>query len=158
MLKILNLKDEPEHLSTLAEWHQQQWSSLNPGETIDMRIIRMQDYLNNDFIPTTFIATFIAKQDVLIGSAAIVENDMEILSELSPWLASVFIAPPYRKKGFGTKLVLHVMQQARLHGIEKLYLYTPDDEDFYKGLGWVTLSHETYHGQQVTVMSTDLIK
>lgn len=152
MLTLLNLKDEPEYLTTLAGWHQQEWAALNPGETLDMRISRMQTYLNNDFIPTTYII----KQEVLIGSAAITSNDMGSHSELSPWLASVFVAPEYRQRGIGKKLVLHVMQQARINGTDKIYLYTPGNEHFYKNLGWVTLNSEIYHGQQVDVMYTNL--
>ena len=152
MLKILNLTDEPKHLVTLANWHQQEWANLNPGETLDMRITKMQKYLNSDFIPSTYIAI----SDSLTGSAAIIENDMETQSALSPWLASVFVTPGYRQTGIGSKLVLHVMEQARLNGVTKLYLYTPNNESFYKKLGWVTLKLETYHGQQVTVMHADL--
>lgn len=152
MLIILNLTDEPKHLVTLARWHQQEWASLNPGETLDMRIAKMQDYLNNDFIPSTYVA----KDDSLAGSAAILENDMETQSALSPWLASVFVTPDYRQAGIGSRLVLHVMEQARLNHITKLYLYTPNNENFYKKLGWVTLKLEIYHGQQVTVMYADL--
>ena len=38
---------------------------------------------------------------------------MDTRKELSPWLASVFVAPEFRKWGIGSKLVLHVMEQAR---------------------------------------------
>ena len=147
-LKILNLKDEPEHLATLADWHQREWSCLNPGEDITMRIERMQSFLNNEFIPSTYIA----KQDELLGSAAIVSNDKDTRPQLSPWLASVFVAENHRAMGIGSKLILHVMAQAKREGIKTLYLFTPDNENFYKKLGWKNLADERYHGQQVSVM------
>jgi GNAT superfamily N-acetyltransferase len=99
------LKDEPENLLTLASWHQDEWSYLNPGEDLFSRISRMQQFLNEDFIPSTFIA----KDKVLLGSAAIVLQDMKTEPQLTPWLASVFIRPEFRRQGIGRQLVLHVM-------------------------------------------------
>lgn len=135
-------------MEQLAKWHHKEWSYLNPGTDIESRITKMQLHLNNDMIPVTYIAL----GDQLLGSAAIVPNDMKTKPELSPWLASVFIAQEYRNKGIGTKLVLHVMQQAKENAIKTLYLFTPDKAAFYKKLGWVIISKEQYHGHEVTIM------
>lgn len=152
MLKIFNLKDAPQHLEMLAQWHHEQWSNLNPGETLEQRILRMQPYLHYGLIPTTFIAV----EDQLLGSAALVENDMETKPQLSPWLASVFVAPPYRHKGIGSQLVSYAMSQAKSGGIRTLYLFTPDMEKFYYKLGWRLISHEKYQGHDVSIMAVDL--
>lgn len=152
MIKIINLKDEPENLSTLASWHQQEWSYLNPGEDLSARILRMQPHLSDDLIPSTFIA----KGDALLGSAAIVDQDMKIKPQLKPWLASVFVRPEYRKQGIGRKLVLHVMAQAQTAGIGRLYLYTPDKTGFYSKLGWSILEQCQYHNHEVIVMQVNL--
>jgi len=152
MLKIHNLKNTPEHLTTLAQWHQKEWSYLNPGESIEQRITRMQHYLNDNFIPSTYIA----KDTGLLGSAAIVEKDMETTPQLSPWLASVFVAPAHRQNSVATKLILHIVTQAKNKGIQTLYLYTPDKTDFYQKLGWKNLSTVQYHGHQVTIMQLAL--
>ncbi len=127
MIKILNLKDEPDCLETLATWHQSEWSYLYPGESVKDRINRMRAYLNSNFIPSTFIA----KDNALSGSCAIIEHDMETRLSLTPWLASVFVAPEYRQQGIGSKLVLHAMAQAKKEGISTLYLFTPDNKTFY---------------------------
>jgi N-acetylglutamate synthase-like GNAT family acetyltransferase len=154
MIEIINLKDEPVNLATLAAWHQQEWSSFNPGESIEERILRMQPYLNEDFIPSTFIA----KDNGLSGSAAIVSQDMETSPQLSPWLASVYVPPEKRGRGIGTKLVLHVMAQAKREGIKTLYLFTPDRQGFYLNLGWSIKNVEQYQKQEVTIMQVDLDK
>ncbi|NOU14214.1 MAG: GNAT family N-acetyltransferase, partial [Methylococcaceae bacterium] len=72
-MQILNIIDEPEHIPTLAEWHHKEWSYLNPEGSIQKRIEKMQSYLADGLIPSTFIA----KATVLLGSAAIVELDMD---------------------------------------------------------------------------------
>jgi N-acetylglutamate synthase-like GNAT family acetyltransferase len=152
MIKISNLKDEPENLVTLASWHQDEWSHLNPGEDLTARIARMQDHLNDELIPSTFIA----KSDVLLGSAAIVYKDMETEPQLTPWLASVFVRTEYRKQGIGHQLVRHVMTQAQTAGIDRLYLYTPDQAGFYSKLGWSILEKRQHLDLDVTIMQVKL--
>ena len=152
MIEILNLKDEPDCLETLATWHHSEWSYLYPDESVKDRINRMQTYLNTNFIPSTFIA----KDNALSGSCAIIEHDMETRPQLTPWLASVFVAPEYRQQGIGSKLVLHAMTQAKKEGISTLYLFTPDNKTFYLKLGWTIMCTEKYHGHQVTVMQAIL--
>ncbi|MGY8814065.1 MAG: GNAT family N-acetyltransferase, partial [Gammaproteobacteria bacterium] len=77
---------------------------------------------------------------------------MQSRLELSPWLAGVFVAPQCRNLGIGSQLVRHVMQEACDAEIKKLYLFTPDQEQFYEKLGWTTFSREEYQGTPVTVM------
>ncbi len=148
-MSIFNLTKEPEHIPTLAEWHHAEWSYLNPGGSVQLRIEKMQTYLGNELIPTTYIYK---QKKALAGSASIVKHDMQSRLELSPWLASVFIAPQFRNLGIGSELVRHVMQMTREAGIKKLYLFTPDQEQFYEKFGWTTLSREEYHDTPVTVM------
>ena len=152
MITILDLRQEPQHLKTLAQWHHNEWAHYNPGENLQQRIERMQTYLNDAFIPSTFIA----KDNKLVGSAAIVAHDMETRPELSPWLASVYIEPESRCRGTGTQLVQHVMEKAKNCGIKTLYLFTPDKEVFYEKLGWEIICKEPYHGYPVSIMRVRL--
>ena len=146
---IVNLKKAPEHLETIAQWHQAEWSHLNPGETLEQRKIRMRAYLSEAFIPSMFIAL---EKDRLLGTAAIVEHDMDSHQELSPWLASVYVDKRYRRQGIGSMLVQHVLQQAANQHIEKIFLFTPDQRAFYQQLGWSFFLQEQYHGEQVSLM------
>ena len=152
MFTIKNLKDAPGYLTQLARWHQSEWSHLNPGETLEQRIEKMQRYLNNHFIPSTFIA----EDDTILGSAAIIQNDMETRTELSPWLASVYVSTENRNRGIGTKLVRHIMSCAKDESYDTLYLFTADRQKFYEGLGWSVFDTEYYHGQQVSLMQVNL--
>lgn len=152
-MTIINLSQEPYHIPTLAKWHQAEWSDLNPGQTLEHRIERMQAYLSDKFVPSTFIYKHEGR---LAGSAAIIESDMDTRPELTPWLASVYVAPEFRRQGIGSKLVEHVMRQAKAAGIAKLYLFTPDQADFYKKLGWTAMGEETYRACPVTVMQVAL--
>ncbi|MCK9606748.1 MAG: GNAT family N-acetyltransferase [Methylomonas sp.] len=152
-MNIIDLSHQPEHIPTLAAWHHRQWRHLNPGGTLEERIDGMQGYLSKRLVPSTFICKCNGQ---LAGSAAIVASDMDTRPTLTPWLASVFVAPPFRNRGIGGRLVEHAMLQARLGGIETLYLFTPDQAAFYQKLGWQILSEENYRGIAVTVMQIHL--
>ena len=153
VVSIVDLASESLHLPTLAAWHHAQWLDLNPGDTLESRITRMQAYLGPDLIPSTFVYKVGQKT---AGSAALVACDMETRPELSPWLASVFVAPEFRRQGIGAALVRHVMAQAKQANFERVYLFTPDRSDFYRKLGWRNLFTESYRGHFVTVMAVEL--
>jgi N-acetylglutamate synthase-like GNAT family acetyltransferase len=151
-MKIIDISEYIQALPMIAAWHHSEWSDYNPGQTIEMRMEQMQEYLCDDLIPSMFVAM----DDHVIGTAALVEHDMETHRELSPWLASVYVDVPSRRKGVASMLVQNVMQQAKHAGIANLYLFTPDRQDLYRRLGWQELSNEIYRGHQVTIMSIDI--
>ena len=151
-MKIVNLKEVPHHLGTLAGWHHEEWGNFKPNKTLAERIEQMKSHLLPEFIPTTFIAA----NHELFGSASIIEHDMDTRKELTPWLAGVYVVPEFRRQGIGSALVLHIMEQARENKIEKLYLFTPDRDAFYARLGWKTFERTSYLGYAVTIMYVDL--
>jgi len=152
-MTIINLSKQPHHIPTLANWHHAEWAYLNPGGTLEQRIDKMQGYLGDELVPSTYVYKQAGR---LAGSAAIIHSDMDSRPELAPWLASVYVAPEFRRQGIGSKLVEHVMSQARAGGVVRLYLFTPDRADFYTKLGWTTMAEEKYRGQLVTLMSVAL--
>ncbi len=153
-MRIEYLADYPEHLPQLAEWHHAEWSKYNPGDTVEKRVERMQEHLGKRQIPTTFVAL---EGDALMGSACILAQDMhDGCTDLTPWLASVYVSPDFRKRGVGSALVTRVEQEARDIGITTLYLYTPDRESLYARLGWAVRERREYMGGPVVVMEKEL--
>lgn len=148
-MQIFNLKDQPLHMLALASWHHQQWAALNPGQSLQQRIDNMQAYFSDTLIPSTFIAV---NGDTLLGSAALIECDMDTHPEWSPWLASVFVAPAFRRQGVATKLIAHCLQQLHAAAIPEVYLFTPDQADFYQARGWQVCAQEDYRQHEVCIM------
>jgi len=148
-MKIINLADAPAYLQTLAAWHHEEWRALNPGQTLEQRMQKMQAHLEGDFIPSTYLAV----DGQLLGSAAIVESDMDNRKDLSPWLASVYVDKQYRQQGIGSRLIRYIVDMAKHKEIKKLYLFTPDQEYFYQRLGWQVLEKTRYRGVEVTILN-----
>jgi N-acetylglutamate synthase-like GNAT family acetyltransferase len=150
-VKAVNLKLAPDSIDIIAQWQHDEWSMVSP-KTLQDRKDRLRSHLSEDLVPSTYILI----DNDIIGSAAIIVSDMLTRPDLTPWLASVVVSPQHRGKGAGGKLVLHVMEKAAEAGIKELYLYTPDQENFYKKLGWQTVNKALYRDQDVIIMKAQL--
>lgn len=140
------------HIAQLAHWHHAEWSHLNPGQSLSARTAKLQLALA-DGLPQFFVAE---QGNCLLGSAALVECDMDTHAHWHPWLASVYVEASRRGMGTGAALVRHTMNHAQQLGFKRLYLFTPDAAAFYHRLGWHVLQQETYRGSPVTVMTCAL--
>src|SRR5204863_6489616 len=92
-MQIDYLADRPEFIPTLARWHFQEWAYLRSGDSVEARITRLQGYCARGEIPFTVVAV---SDGELLGSASLVNHDMDDRPELSPWLAGVFVRPACR--------------------------------------------------------------
>ena len=147
------LADHQDLIPTLAEWHHLQFRHLSPGSTIERCASGLQSQPGQRQIPTTVVAL---AEGQPLGSASLVAQDMALRPELSPWLATVIVAPEFRRQGVGSSLVLRIIEEARALGVHRLHLYTPDKEGFYARLGWRTLEHVEYRDHHVAVMAFDI--
>lgn len=150
---IHNLTDHPQFIPTLSSWHQAQWGYLNPHRSEDDRAQEFQEHLRGQSIPVTFIAL---DGETLLGSASLLEHDLPSRIDLTPWLASVFVAPLHRQQGIGNALVARVEEEAQRLEINTLYLFTPDREEFYARRGWQTFERAMCSGEAITLMSLQL--
>ena len=151
-MQIDYLADHEQFVDLLVRWHFQEWSYLRPGESLEERTARLRSACRKRGIPTVFVGF---AGDELLGSAMLVENDMVGRYEVSPWVAGVFVRPDRRRQGLGAALVRRVCDEAWSLGVEKLYLYTPVSESFYRELGWSVRERTNYRGALVVVMTLD---
>ncbi len=147
------LADCSEALETLASWHHAQWGHMNPQRTLADRVAKFQTHLQRESIPTTIVAW---DQQTLLGSASLVECDLQRRSDLSPWLASVYVAPECRGHGVGNAVVERIEDEARSLGVATLYLFTTDREAFYTRRGWQTFATDQLGEHRIVLMSLEL--
>ena len=147
------LANHPQHIATLAKWHQQQWHNISPHLDTNKRISHLSAHHNVAAIPVTLIAQ---QQNQLIGSASLVEDDMQDRPQYSPWLASVYVDPAYRQQGIASTLISDIITQARLLELPQIYLFTADQSEFYAKRDWKTIEHRHYHGVTVDIMNYQL--
>jgi predicted N-acetyltransferase YhbS len=146
---IIDLQQAPHLIPTLARWHHAEWSALNPGQSLEQRIARMSRYRTDEALPR-MVVWLDGEQP--LGTAALVQSDMDTRPQQGPWLAAVYVREDCRRRGIAEALISHVVAQAREAGHPELFLFTPSQAPYYARRGWQTLAVEDYRGQQVTVM------
>lgn len=154
-VRIAYLARHRSRIPTLAAWHHAEWAHLYPDETLAGFREHLERSAQTGAIPLTLIALVEGR---LAGSVSLIEDDLDSRPELSPWLANVYVAPPFRGHGLGTLLIKKALRVAAQLGVETLYLFTERHAPFYARLGWRTLSREQSHGVAITIMTRTLSK
>jgi predicted N-acetyltransferase YhbS len=152
-VRIEYLADHSQCVDQLARWHHAQWSYLNPARSLEERKNELARHNAPRQVPTTFVAL---QNGEPLGSASLVEHDLKRRTDLTPWLASVYVAPDYREQGLGSALVARVVEEAQALGFGTLYLFTTDRESFYGRRGWVTFEQSDCNGASIVLMSKAL--
>lgn len=152
-MRIEFLADHPQHALTLARWHHREWGTLMPDWTPGDAERELTGHATRRDIPTTLV---LLDGDALIGSVSVLDEDASEFRDLSPWLASLYVAPPARGRGLGAQLVHAAVAYARDQGVPRLYLFTPEHAAFYARLGWREIDRRPLAGREVTLMAIDL--
>lgn len=144
------LSDHTDAIPMIARWFYNEWSHMIPNRTLPDVERALAERTNTDRIPLTLVAV---EAGSVIGTVGLREHDMDTRMDLTPWLAGMYVASERRRLGIGRTLVHAIEAKASELGIDRLYLYTPAAEAFYRGLGWTTMEQMTYRGYPVSLMT-----
>lgn len=153
LARLARLAPDSPHVATLAGWARAEWGHLNPGREAASAVAAFREHCGPAGVPSVFAALAGERP---VGMASLVVDDMSDRPELTPWLASVYVRPEWRGRGLASTLVRRVEDEARAHGVERLYLYTPDQQARYRRLGWRDREARDYRGEAVTLMQREL--
>ena len=90
------------------------------------------------------------------GLCLFVREEIDPKHDLTPWLAALFVAPAFRRRGIGAALVKAIEDHARAVGTRTLHLYTLEAEPFYARIGWQTRERFDWHDGQMVLMVRSL--
>lgn len=152
-MHIEPLVDHLALVPTIATWHWHEWGTTAMEGDATRRAEKLRTRLHRDRVPVMYVAL---DDEVPLGTSALVESDMDTHPELFPWLANVYVTPPARGRGIARALVQHVMDQAAVFTLSRLYLYTHTARGLYEKLGWYVIAEEAYEGHDVTIMAFDV--
>jgi len=129
-MEIIELSDRPELIEEGIQYFWKQWGN-DSNEAFYADCIR--NSLNDrDSIPKFYLAL---EGNKIVGSYALITNDLISRQDLIPWFACLLVEPSHRNKGIAGKLLDHASEQAKTLGYVRLYLST-DLEGFYEAKGW----------------------
>ena len=90
------------------------------------------------------------------GTASLVAHDLDERPQLTPWLASVYVVPDARGRGYAGYLIKAVEAASRAASIATLWLYTSTAERVYQRAGWNTVEVFDRKGRPTSIMRRDL--
>lgn len=151
--EILDLATRTEFIPLVYKWLWAEWGRLSAVASIERGQELFRDRLDDPGTQTTFIGL---KGCMLLATASLKRQDMDIHPERSPWLASVFVKKEERNKGYGGLLVKAVENLARRRGHREIFLFTADAAGFYLRLGWTEIERKAYRGEEVSILRKSL--
>ena len=88
---------------------------------------------NDTHTPITFIAIV---DNTCVGTVSLFEQDGLSRQDLSPWLASFYVAPAFRSQKIGQSLIAVLLQKCKQLGLQNVYLKTEHTSQYYANRGW----------------------
>lgn len=143
------LCDHPHLIEELAELNFKEWGEFRPGDTLEARTERMRAACGKGAIPSVVVAI---EDGRLLGGALLIDSDMKIRPQLTPWLAGVYVKAEDRGRGVASQLVNRIVDEAAALGVSQLYLYTDAAQSLYAQLGWEVIEELVYDDLPVTIM------
>ena len=148
---ILNLADRPDLLDPVASWLWREW-----GEPDARTLAQVTSGIAGRRSRRGPEQTLVLLEDgTLAGTASLVHHDLHERQDLTPWLASVYVDPARRGRGYAVRLV-RAIEQAAAATTDTLWLQTWTAPGLYARLGWYPAGSGTDQGHAVTIMRRDL--
>ena len=152
-IEIARLEANTPELQTCAEWRYDAFLQSYGYSLFDSRAQLAKLATEPEGCETAVIALAGGR---LAGICLLVLNEFEAMHDVSPWLASLYVAPGYRKLGVARKLVAAIEEHARRNGVTRLHLYTGDAQAFYLKCGWTLAEQGMADGEAYAFMIRDL--
>jgi GNAT superfamily N-acetyltransferase len=130
---ISNLAHVRQFADTVAErgWHA--WWQ-NSGSSLQDYRAGLEPMLRGDALPRALVAHC---GDTYLGSALLIENDLEARPNLSPWIAALWVDIEHRGQGIAANLMAAAKTAAAELGNDKVYLCAKAQiTPFYLRQGW----------------------
>ena len=134
-MKIVELSEKPKLLEDAIKYFWKCWGSPSNFNFYKDCIEHSLDKTNP--LPKFYLAL---ENDEIIGSYALLTNDIISRQDLLPWLACLFVNEEYRSKGIAKRLLAHGLKEAKQKNFNTLFLST-DLKDFYENNGWSYLEN-----------------
>ena len=135
--EIISLEERPQWAETCGAWSYAEWGSQTEIRSLEEVLRGYKKVVSQGQLPATWMAVC---NDKPAGMVRLKNQDHPVRTDLSPWLASVFVHPAHRGKGIAWALCTHAQEQAKkVYGFKKLYLFTHTAQKLYERLGWEAL-------------------
>lgn len=134
VIEIKNLAKRKDLVKQIATWLWDEWGSMHNYNFFEALV---KNCLREDDLPQLFGAF---TDGELIGTVALIRNDLMSRQDLTPWLSGLYIAPAFRGRGVGALLLDYVVKKAEELGYPAVYLGSLHI-GYYENKGWSFLEN-----------------
>jgi GNAT superfamily N-acetyltransferase len=151
--KIVPLKPHSPELSIAARWRHEAFLK-DDGFSVADSEAQLAKLATDPQGPETALIALVGERPA--GVCLLVLHELEPAHDYSPWLASLYVDPEFRRRGVALNLVRAIEDHARRRGVQRLHLYTVDAEGFYLKCGWTIAERFTAGDVALVLMTRDL--
>lgn len=136
---ISDLRDRPEFAGDVAD---RIWNAWWRKDGHELAFIR--GLVDENFASTGLPMAFVAHDgDTFLGTAHLIDSDLESRPQYSPWVAALWVDEAARGAGLGTALARAGADAAFKQGFETVYLCAkPRLTAYYEGMGWQKIEED----------------
>jgi GNAT superfamily N-acetyltransferase len=135
MIEIHEIQDKIEYFDDAVKIFWDQWGTQSNYKFY--QDCMMHSYHTESDLPRFYIAI---QDKLIIGTYALLRNDLVSRQDLFPWLACLYVVPEFRGYNIGAKLLEHAIRETEKKRMKKLYLCT-DLDGYYEKCGWTHLTN-----------------
>lgn len=129
-MEIVLLSEDNDLLKKGIHYFWSKWGNESNFDSYEDCIVH--SIQNTNSLPKFYV---LLDEGKIIGSYALLTNDLISRQDLLPWFACLFIDEEYRNQGLAEKLLDHSLTEAQNIGFDSIYLST-DLNNFYEKKGW----------------------
>lgn len=119
-------------LMVIGEWHHEHCLARGLNSSLERRIEQIRKHLSHDDLPVTLVAH---KADQPLGSVSLVRYQTSGTGDRL-WLSNLYVEASLRNRGLGQALVERACRYAKERGEQELWLFTDEQQAFYRKRGW----------------------
>jgi GNAT superfamily N-acetyltransferase len=134
MVEVFELRHKMEYFDEAVKVFWNQWGSQSNYNFY--QDCMLSSCTSDSDLPRFYIAV---QNNSIVGTYALLRNDLISRQDLFPWFACLFVVPELRGNKLGATLIEHAMRETRNLGLSKLYLCT-DLEGYYEKYDWTLLA------------------
>jgi GNAT superfamily N-acetyltransferase len=149
-VNILPLHRRPDLVRPIAGWHNREWRHFYHDWDIERAVRTLQAEPRDGRLPQTLLAL---ENDRLLGTIAVVFNDLPGREDLNPWVASFYVSKEARGRGVGRSLLAAAEDLLRAAGVAQAFLFTGSAQRYFEQYGWRALEPAMANGHSVLIMT-----
>jgi GNAT superfamily N-acetyltransferase len=150
-ISIVSLKDSPEYKQSLMRYVEDNWRAVyKPFAGVVDEV-----FWSYKKFPKCYL---LLKNSNIIGFYQLIERELIIRKDLTPWITCIFVDEQERGRRLGSKLLEHGRKSAGKLGYPKVYL-TTDHIQFYEKFGFKEIGLDKFiTGRPTKIYEHDSIK